>query len=88
MAGESLRIELNDNIIYIIRCNINIMNSSNKSGKKTNNIVFKIKTPKGMINIKDIDDDLEKYITIDVVEFKTGKKLGNFKLEEFKLKFL
>lgn len=65
------------------------MNSSNKSGKKTNNIVFKIKTAKGMINLKDIDgDDIEKYITVDVVEFKTGKKLGNFKLEEFKLKFL
>jgi hypothetical protein len=61
--------------------------NSNKSGKKTNNIVFKIKTPKGMINIKD-GDDIEKFITVDVVEFKTGKKLGNFKLEEFKLKFL
>lgn len=61
--------------------------NSNKSGKKTNNIVFKIKTPKGMINIKD-GDNIEKFITVDVVEFKTGKKLGNFKLEEFKLKFL
>jgi hypothetical protein len=63
--------------------------NSNKSGKKTNNIVFKIKTPKGMINLKDIDNDnIDKFITIDVIEFKTGKKLGNFKLEEFKLKFL
>lgn len=63
--------------------------NSNKAGKKTNNIVFKIKTPKGMINLKDIDNnDIDKYITVDVIEFKTGKKLGNFKLEEFKLKFL
>lgn len=61
-----------------------------KSGKKTNNLVFKIKAPKGLISLNDIEDngDLEKYIKIEVVEFKSGKKLGNFKLEEFKLKFL
>jgi hypothetical protein len=65
------------------------MNANKSSGKKTNNIVFKIKTPKGMINVKDLDgDNIDKYITIDVIEFKSGKKLGNFKLEEFKLKFL
>jgi len=62
--------------------------SSNKSGKTTNNIVFKIKTPKGKINLKDVGDNLEQFITVDVIEFKTGKKLGNFKLEEFKLKFM
>jgi hypothetical protein len=62
--------------------------SSNKSGKTTNNIVFKIKTPKGMLNLKDVGDNLDQYITVDVIEFKTGKKLGNFKLEEFKLKFM
>jgi hypothetical protein len=59
------------------------MNSNRPTGKKTNNIVFKVKAPKGMIDVKDFDK-----ITIEVVEFKTGKKLGNFKLEEFKLKFL
>lgn len=63
--------------------------SSNKSGgKKTNNIVFKIKTPKGMLNLKDVENNIDQFITIDVIEFKTGKKLGNFKLEEFKLKFM
>jgi hypothetical protein len=63
--------------------------SSNKSGgKRKNNIVFKIKTPKGLLDIKDIENNIEKFITVDVIEFKTGKKLGNFKLEEFKLKFL
>jgi len=62
--------------------------STNKSGKKTNNIVFKIKTPKGMINLKDVEENIEEFITVDVIEFKTGKKLGNFKLEEFKLKFM
>ena len=63
--------------------------SSNK-GKTTNNLVFKINTPKGMIKLnklKDIDD-IDNYITIDVVEMKSGKKLGKFKFEEFKLKFL
>lgn len=62
--------------------------SSNKSGKKSNNIVFKIKTPKGMINLKDVEKNIDEFITVDVIEFKTGKKLGNFKLEEFKLKFM
>lgn len=64
--------------------------SSNKSGsgKKINNIVFKIKTPKGMLNLKDVENNIEQFITVDVIEFKTGKKLGNFKLEEFKLKFM
>jgi len=64
--------------------------SSNKSGsgKKTNKIVFKIKTPQGMLNLKDVEDNIEQFITVDVIEFKTGKKLGNFKLEEFKLKFM
>lgn len=62
---------------------------SMNSNKKLNNIVFKIKTPKGMLNVKDIEsDDIEKFITFDVIEFKTGKKLGTYKLEEFKLKFL
>jgi hypothetical protein len=59
------------------------MNSNKPTGKTTNNIVFKVKAPKGMIDLKDFDK-----IVIEVVEFKTGKKLGNFKLEEFKLKFL
>ena len=64
------------------------MSANKTSGKKTNSIVFKIKTPKGMMNLKDVEDNIEKFITIDVIEFKSGKKLGNFKLEEFKLKFM
>jgi hypothetical protein len=61
--------------------------TSNGSGKKKNNLVFKIKTPQGLTNIKDVDN-INNLITVDVIEFKSGKKLGTFKFEEFKLKFM
>lgn len=60
--------------------------TSCKQGKSINKLVFKIKTPKNFISMKD-GDDIENYIMVDVVEFKSGKKLGTFKLCEVKLKF-
>lgn len=59
-----------------------------KNGKTKNNFRFKIHTSKGLVKkIEDIEDEMIDIYKVEVIDFKTGKKIGSFKFEEFKLKF-
>ncbi|MFA5103463.1 MAG: hypothetical protein WC525_09960 [Candidatus Thermoplasmatota archaeon] len=52
-----------------------------------NKLVFKVITPTKMFSVKDVQDAIDNKIFIDVIDFKTGKKLGRYTLSEFQLKF-
>lgn len=57
---------------------------------RENRLVYKIKTPKGLVVATDIEKNLDEMLDneeIVVIDFGTGKKLGTFKLNMIKLKF-
>jgi hypothetical protein len=59
-----------------------------KTGKASKNmLVFKIKTPDGLIKVQDLQDTLDNAISVEVIDFKSGARLGKYKLNEVKLKF-
>jgi len=59
-----------------------------KTGKASKNmLVFKIKTPDGLIRVQDLQDTLDNVISVEVIDFKSGARLGKYKLNEVKLKF-
>jgi hypothetical protein len=62
--------------------------SKDNSKNRLNKVVFKIKTPKGTLRLKDITDNMDKIIEIECLDMRSGSRIGTFKLEEFKLKFL
>lgn len=58
-----------------------------KKGNKKNKLVFKLITPSNLISATSIKD-IDTAISVEVIDFKSGKKIGKFSLEEIKLKFL
>lgn len=63
-------------------------NVREKTGKSSKNmLVFKIKTPDGLISVHDLQNSTEDIISVEVIDFKSGARLGKYKLNEVKLKF-
>ncbi|MDD4052962.1 MAG: hypothetical protein PHR28_13835 [candidate division Zixibacteria bacterium] len=63
-------------------------NVRTKTGKASKNmLVFKIKTPDGLVSVHDLQDNLDQVISVEVIDFKSGSRLGKYTLNEVKLKF-
>ena len=60
--------------------------SLKRAGKKENKLVFKIVTPKNMVTISDLKD-IDELVMVEVIDFKSGSRIGKFKLSVAKLKF-
>lgn len=58
-----------------------------KGKNRENKLVFRIITPRNLITATDIKDKIDELLSVEVIDFKTGKKLGTFKLSTAKLKF-
>lgn len=59
---------------------------SKKKNNRENKLVFRVITPTKLINVTDLKD-VDDILSVEVVDFKTGKKLGVFTLGVAKLKF-
>ena len=57
------------------------MSRRNKpKGARQDKLVFRIITPRNFITATELENRMDELLSVEVVDFKTGKKFGTFKL--------
>lgn len=63
------------------------MSKQKKRGNRINKLYVRFITPTSLITATEVFKNIEDLIQVEVVDFKTGKKISKLPLRDFKIKY-